>query len=68
MNKNEISKSFDLSIAAHSDNAISCKGSYYIRSGSNTMKLTGHALDEFLLRKQNQKMTKEIAKEMTKEI
>jgi ATP-dependent DNA helicase RecG len=33
-------------------NAISCKGNYYIRSGSNTIKLTGHALDEFLLRKQ----------------
>jgi len=31
--------------------AISYKGSYYVRSGSNVIRLNGNALEEFLLRK-----------------
>jgi len=33
-------------------NPISYRGRYYVRSGSTTVELTGHPLDEFILRKQ----------------
>ncbi|MDR1208205.1 MAG: ATP-binding protein, partial [Holosporales bacterium] len=37
-------------INAH-PNAISYRGKYYYRSGSTCQELTGHALDEFILKK-----------------